>query len=195
MTTQDIVIESIKLAGQIGIFTIASYWIQKQIDKSSQKRLEEFKTTLSLLSTKVTTLHNKRFKVIEEMYSRIVDLQISMLRLTNPIKFAEDYQKELEKLTLESNESFQNFNIYFEKNRFYFNDFTCGILEQIRKVNHAAIWDFNEHRIYEGSEVEDRKLIKEARQKMLKAYDLIKDEIPKLRESLDNDFKKILIVD
>ncbi len=62
----EIIVEIFKLIAQLGLFSIASYWIQKQIDKSSQKRLEEFKSTLTFLNTKFTKLHEKRFIVIEE---------------------------------------------------------------------------------------------------------------------------------
>ena len=38
----------IKIGSEIGIFAIAAFFIQKLIEKSANKRLEEFKSTLSL---------------------------------------------------------------------------------------------------------------------------------------------------
>lgn len=195
MNTQEILLELSKLLSQLGLFGIASYWIQKQVDKASQKRLEEFKSTLNLLNTKFTKLHEKRFIVIEQMYSRVVDLQIAMLKLTNPVKITIDHEAEMEKLIIDSNECFQNFSSFFEKNKIYFNDITCGLMEEILKTVHEAIWDFNEHRMYKQLEVDDKQIIKEARQNMIKAYNSMKDELPKLRQNLEKDFRQILNVD
>ncbi len=195
MTSKELISEGFKFLSQIGIFGLASYWIQKQIDKSSQKRLEEFKSTLSLLNTKFTKLHEKRFEVIGEMYTRVVDLQVAMLKLTNPVKFTENYEKEIDILISNSNNCFQNFNSFFERNRIYFNDTTCLLMDEIRKTFHVAIWDFNEHRMYKQMGEDDRQVIKEAHQKMIKAYKSMKDDIPKLRQNLETDFKKILNVD
>ena len=195
MTIQQIIIELSKLISQLGLFGIASYWIQKQIDKSSQKRLEEFKSTLALLNAKSTKLHEKRFGVIEEMYSLIVDLQMEMLKLTNPVKFTSDYEAEMEKLIVDSNTYFQNFSSFFEKNKIYFNEITCGLMEEIRKTIHEAIWNFHEHRMYKQMGEDDKQILREARQNMIKAYNSVKDDIPKLRQNLEKDFRQILSVD
>jgi len=84
MTSDQLIIEVGKLLGQLGLFGIASYWIQKGIDNSASKRLEEFKSTLNLIHAKETTLHEKRFLVIEELNGKLVDLDYAMRTLTPP---------------------------------------------------------------------------------------------------------------
>ncbi|MDL5512934.1 hypothetical protein QSE00_13990 [Arenibacter sp. M-2] len=75
----------IKIVSDLGIFAIAAFFIKKLIENSANKRLEEFKSTLSLIQSKQTVLHNKRLEIIEKLYGYIVDLNSSMYNLTNPV--------------------------------------------------------------------------------------------------------------
>jgi hypothetical protein len=75
-----------KIGSEIGIFAIAAFFIQKLIEKSANKRLEEFKSTLSLLQSKQTSLHNKRLEIIEKLYNKLVELNNAMEKLTTPFK-------------------------------------------------------------------------------------------------------------
>lgn len=194
MTTQEIIIPLLQSFTQIIIFGVAAYWIQKQIDKSSQKRLEEFKATLTLLNSKSTKLHEKRFLVIEELYSKLVDLEISMQRLTTPLKFTADYEKNEIKLLNESDNNFQDFNLYFEKNKIYFTDSTCKEIEGIRKIIYEAILGYNEHRLFDKDEV-DREFFLTSRKKMITAYNAVKDDIPILKSNIEIQFRNIMLVD
>lgn len=195
MSTNQIILEALKILGQLGVFGIAAYWIQKQIDKSSQKRLEEYKSTLFILQSKGTSLHEKRFEIIESLYAKLVDLEISMMNLTNPVKFTNDYKSTQAALVEKSYDDLQSFHFYFEKNKIYFNEATCKFIDDIQNAFYGAMGDYNYHRILEAHEETDRELIKDARQRMMNAYKSVKDEIPKLRTVLENEFRKILVVD
>jgi hypothetical protein len=195
MTTTEFITEVLKVLGQIGVFGIAAFWIQKQIDKSANKRLEEYKLTLSLLQAKGTSLHSKRFEVIETLYGRLVELEFSMKTLTNPVKFTPDFEKHESDLVEKSNQAFQSYHIFFEKNKIYFSDDTCRMIHEIRDAFYNAIWNYNEHRMLKTHQVDDREMLKEARQNMMKSYKSVKDDIPKLRAELECEFRKILLVD
>lgn len=194
MTTQEIIQEVIKLATQVGIFGIAAYWIQKQIDKSSQQRLEEFKSTLSLLSSKGTKLHEKRFHVIEELYSKLVDLESSMIKLTHPVKFSNDYEKQEIDLLNTANAKFQDFTVYFEKTKIYFNPITCNQIEIFREEIREAFMNYHEHTLFKKDEV-DKETFISARKKKMVAFQSMTNDIPSLKNNLELDFRKIMIVD
>jgi hypothetical protein len=195
MTASEITIEIIRILGQVGIFGIAVYWIQKLVDNSASKRLEEYKASLSLLESKETGLHSKRLEIIESLYSRLVELNSSMSTLTNPVKFSPtDYQKYEAELVSKANETFQSYHTFFEKNKIYFSESTCKLIHEIRDAFYQALWDYNQHKLFEAHGINDRKLISEAYQNLEKSYKSVKDEIPKLRANLENEFRRILAV-
>src|SRR5690554_66630 len=124
----------IKIVSDLGIFAIAAFFIKKLIENSANKRLEEFKSTLSLIQSKQTVLHNKRLEIIEKLYGYIVDLNSSMYNLTNPVKQTEKDFKEFEKeLTEKASECFNLFNSFYQKNKIYFNEQTCKIIDDLLK--------------------------------------------------------------
>lgn len=188
----------IKIVSDLGIFAIAAFFIKKLIENSANKRLEEFKSTLSLIQSKQTVLHNKRLEIIEKLYGYIVDLNSSMYNLTNPVKQTEKDFKEFEKeLTEKASECFNLFNSFYQKNKIYFNEQTCKIIDDLLKHFHQAFWDYNEHKFYEGIGVDvyDRKTVIESRKKMIAAYKSVKDEIPEARKKLEKDFRDLLKVE
>lgn len=185
----------LKIATELGVFTIAAFFIKKIIENSANKRLEEYKNTLSIIQSKQTSLHNKRSKIVEELYSKLVDLNNSMFILTNPVKQTEKDFKEYEaELTENASKSYNSLNIFFQKNRIYFNEKTCAIMDEILNEFHQAYWDYHEHKFYEGTGVTDRETIVDARKKMMDSYKAVKDEIPKIRKNLEEDFRSLLEV-
>jgi len=186
----------IKIASDLGIFAIAAFFIQKLIEKSANKRLEEFKSTLSVLQSKQTSLHNKRLEIIEELYSKLVELNNSMAILTNPLKQTnkdfEEYEKEL---TENASSSYNSFNSFYQKNKIYFNENTNKIIDEILNGFHTAFWDYNQFNFYKNTGVTDREEIIKSRKKMMDSYKSVKDEIPKVRKKLEEEFRKLLSVE
>ncbi len=185
--------EIVKWIGQLGLFGIASYWIQKSIDNSASKRLEEFKGTLSLMHSKQTSLHDKRLSVIENMYVKLVDLDYSMRTLTNPLKFDTANDAEV-KLIQGSNEKFQDFNMYFERNKIYFSAKTCEVLNNIREKFYLALWDYDQPRFLKSMQVDDGTVLRDAYLKAHDVYAQVKDDFPALRSDMEKEFREILNV-
>jgi hypothetical protein len=183
----------IKIGSEIGIFAIAAFFIQKLIEKSANKRLEEFKSTLSLLQSKQTSLHNKRIEIIEELYNKLVELNNAMAILTNPAKQTnkdfEEYEKEL---TENASSSFNSFNSFYQKNKIYFRENTNEIIDEILTGFNNAFWDYNEFNFYKKSGVTNQDEIIKSRKKMRDSYISVKDEIPKVRKKLEDEFRKLL---
>ncbi len=186
----------IKIFTDLGIFAIAAFFIQKMIENSANKRLEEFKSTLSIIQSKQTSLHNKRLKIIEELYEKLVNLNSSMAILTSPLKQTtkdfKEYEKELiEKASLSYNE----FNAFYQKNKIYFNENINQIIDEILGGFHKAFWDYQQFNFYKETGVTEKEHIIDARQKMTDAYKSVQNEIPKVRKKLEDDFRKLLNVD
>lgn len=191
----ELIKSAIQLLTQLGIFGIAAYYIQKQIDHSSQKRLEEFKSTLNLISNKGIKLHEKRLLVIEELYAKLVDVEIAMLWLTHPVKIAPSSPAEYEKNLLnDAVEKYSSFAQFYDKNKIYFNASLCTNIEVLRNTLNVTMINYNEHKLFTRDEV-GRETYVAARQKMLDAYKTVKDTIPALRNNLETEFRKILAVE
>jgi len=159
-------IESIiKVFGDLGIFAIAAFFIQKVIENSANKRLEEFKSTLSIIQSKQTSLHNKRLIIIEKLYGKLVDLNTSMAVLINPLKQTakdksfEEYEKEL---TEKAGLSYNAFNSFYQKNKIYFNENTNRLIDEILDEFNKAFWDYNKYNFYKEVGVNKIEQIKEA---------------------------------
>ena len=183
----------IKIGSEIGIFTIAAFFIQKLIEKSANKRLEEFKSTLSLLQSKQTSLHNKRLEIIEKLYNKLVELNNAMAILTHPLKQTnkdfEEYEKEL---TENASSSYNSFNSFYQKNKIYFKENTNEIIDEILEGFHTAFWDYNQFNFYKQTGVTNQDEIIKSRKKMRDSYISVKDEIPKVRKKLEDEFRKLL---
>lgn len=184
----------ISSASQVGIFGIAAYYINKNIETNSNKRLEEFKNTLYLLKTKELSLHDKRYGVIENLYANLVELDYSMRTLTNPLKlFAGDYENYENKLISEANEKFQVFNLQFEKNRIYFSIQTIDKIEIIRQEFYNSLLEYQRFKMFHKDTM-PAELLKKAHDSLEKSYERVKDKIPILRLEIENEFRSILQV-
>jgi len=189
-----IILELIKVLGQIGIFAFAATLIQKRIDHSAAERLEEFKASLNLMSSKETVLHNKRFLVIEELNSRLVDLDYAMRTLTFPLKFDPTEESEAQ-LFDSANNAFQVFNMFFEKNKIYFPIDTCKVLENIRQKFYDALWNYDQPRRIKGMMINDGgELLRQVQLRAIEVYQQVKDEFPVLREGFEKELRQILKV-
>ena len=183
----------IKIGSEIGIFTIAAFFIQKLIEKSANKRLEEFKSTLSLLQSKQTSLHNKRLEIIEKLYNKLVELNNAMAILTHPLKqTSKDFEESEKELTETASSSYNSFNSFYQKNKIYFKENTNEIIDEILEGFHTAFWDYNQFNFYKQTGVTNQDEIIKSRKKMRDSYISVKDEIPKVRKKLEDEFRKLL---
>lgn len=184
----------ISAASQVGIFSIAAYYINRNIETNSNKRLEEFKNALHLVNTKELNLHDKRYGVIENLYANLVDLDYSMRTLTNPTKISgvnhEDFES---KLMSDANEKFQIFNLQFEKNRIYFSIQTIDKIEIIREEFYTSLLEYQRFKIFHRDTM-PADLLKNAHDSLQKSYERVKDKIPVLRLEIENEFRSILQV-
>jgi hypothetical protein len=146
------------------------------------------------MSSKETVLHNKRFLVIEELNSRLVDMDYAMRSLVLPVKYDPTVESE-KNLFSEANNTFQKFNMYFEKNKIYFSVETCNIIENIREKFYTGLWDYSQPNRFKGVDLGDGgKTFKELMLKAVEVYGQVKNEFPVLRAGFEKELRQILSV-
>ena len=167
---------------------------QKEVDKE----LEEFKNSLDVLKQErnivFNSLHVRRSKIIEELYQKLVKLDGKLFNWTIPLKSGID-QKDLDeqekKQRLEVYKLLSDFNDFFVLNKIYFTSNTCNIIEDIKRDIQNIIRDYEEKDFFKAHGYRGKEL-GAAFQKATKAWDKVRNEIPKAKKVLEDDFRKML---
>jgi len=206
----------IELARDIGVFGIVAYIIQRIIDNSSNRNLEKYKQELNLTIRnyqltldsdlerykselnlhlgKQTSLHEKRLKIIDKMYKKLVHLDSAMRAMTSIQIVIEDAEQENHERVISAQKAFADYSNYFLFQQLYFNKASCDLLENIRKEYFSANWDlFDLKRIqsFTGAHLSE-KSYNNPIEKVQNASQRIQNDIPKTLETLREDFRKLL---
>lgn len=200
----------------IGVFGIAAFIIQRIIENSSTKKLEKYKqeldftirsyqltldtdlerykSELNLHLTRQTTLHDKRLTIIDEMYKKLVNLDSGMRAMTGIQPIYEDVEKENQERVNTAQKNFAEYNNYFLYNKLYFKKQTSDLLENIRKEYFSANFDFFQPKrlqSFTGGRATPEGY-KDALRTSQAASKRIQDDIPKILEKLEEEFRKLL---
>ena len=200
----------------IGVFGIAAFIIQRIIEHASTKKLEKYKqeldftirnyqltldtdlerykSELNLHLTRQTTLHDKRLNIIDEMYKKLVTLDSGMRAMTGMQLVFEDAEKENQERVTTAQTAFVEYNNYFLYHKLYFNKTISELLENIRKEYQSANFDYFEPKRIQSftggrPSSEGYRLAVETSQRASKR---IQDDIPKILEQLEEQFRKLL---
>ncbi|WP_417372143.1 hypothetical protein [Gelidibacter japonicus] len=163
---------------------------QNQIAKLKfDKEMETYKADLNLISTRQNLLHSNRSQIILELYQKLVELHNSMLDMTARMRLVtgKDQEtietEELERIN-KTGELGNNFFKFYQFNKIYFTSNICELIQEIQdglKESHSEysfrhLWGLPPSEMtYEMAK---------------KANDKVKDEIPKLMEKLEYEFRK-----
>lgn len=206
----------IEVLRDIGVFGVAAFFIQRLIENSSTKKLEKYKqeldftirsyqltldneferykSELNLHLTRQTTLHEKRLTIIDEMYKMLITLDSGMRAMTGMHLVFEDAEKENQVRVDTAQKAFADYNNYFLYNKLYFNKTISDLLENIRKEYFSANFDFFEPKrlqSFTGGQP-SREGYRAAVETSQAAAKRIKDDIPKILEQLEDEFRKLL---
>ncbi|MGN6399735.1 MAG: hypothetical protein ACTHMD_04740 [Flavisolibacter sp.] len=206
----------IELLRDVGLFSIAAFIIQKIIENSSTKSLEKYKqeldftirsyqltldtdlerykSELNLHLTRQSTLHEKRLTIIDEMYKKLVNLDSGMRAMTGMHLVYEDAEKENEERVNTAQKAFAGYNNYFLYNKLYFNKAISDLLENIRKEYFSANFDFFEPKrlhSFTGGQP-SREGYRAAVETSQAASKRIREDIPKILEQLEEEFRNLL---
>jgi hypothetical protein len=209
--------ELINLLKDIGVFTIASFFIQRIIINASNKRLDEhrqqlefatkgyqltldadlekFKSELRLQASKQTSLHDKRLTIIDQVYVKLVDLDSAMQEMTRPAHLVyEDAEKEKLERVKKAQDAFSSFNNYFLYHQLYFDKATATLLDTVRKEYYSANFDYFEPdrlRNFTGGRPSPDGL-EDAIDRSHNAGNRVRNEIPNILEKLEDEFRTLL---
>lgn len=207
----------LNLLKDVGIFSIASFFIQRMINGSADRKLEKYKHELDIATrlhqstldsslerfkgeialhlTKQTSLHERHLKIIDKMYKKLVELDSAMRDMTATMKFVfEDFEKEDAKRIERSQNAFNEYVNYFLLNKLYFTEDVCILLEKIATDYRSANWDYFEPQRLStftgGKPSADG--YKEAVRIARGASEKVATEIPKTLKLLEIEFKRLL---
>jgi hypothetical protein len=160
------------------------------------KGMEEFKANLQILNLerqiKYSRLHEERGKSIKETYELLIDLQEKLEYFTTIFQgpqWTTDHEREKGAI-----ESRANLYRYFQRNRIYYPEAICSLIDEILSVSHNIIVDMSVAKVtavdaYSGPE---RAL---AKKEWREANSKVSSEIGAARQKLQKEFKKILGVE
>jgi len=156
-----------------------------------EKQIENYKATLNLFNSKQIQLYSKQASIIETLYTYLTDVHWKMLDLTALLRnvTGKDDEtisaEELERVD-KTAEAGKIFFEYYRKNKIYFNQETCLLIESIQEKFRESHTDYSFKYLYglPPSEL-TYNMAKNANEK-------VRDEIPKLLKTLENDFRECL---
>lgn len=200
MSWQDI----FKEIGIIGIIAGLLTWLIKELgmniinknlkdyEQSLNQKSELFKKELSLIAQKANKLHEKRIERIEEIYSLLTDFHNDMQNLiswkiTTGMSKEEIIEQEIVNINL-ANDSGKKFFDYYSKNRLYFNQETCELIDEIIKLLKGSHNDFSYKYLFNLSP-------DMSYQNIQRANENIREKVPRVKKALEDNFRKIIGVD
>lgn len=178
------------------IFLIIIYLGKLAIEKFTTVSIEKFKYETQLENEKsmvvYSRLHSDRAKVIRELYVLLVDAVNSLISLAKPLQLAGEPKKE-EKFKIVV-DKYNEFLKYYEHNKIFFSSQLCIMVDDIINKLRDPILDYET--FYpawkESVEVDDRKNAHDFHKELTKAWGKIKDDIPPVKEKLENEFRSII---
>lgn len=190
------------LIGYIARGAITSYFnkqeqdFQGEIDKEVQrfqndldKELQRVQTELEKEQIVFSGLHEKRAEIVSEFYAKMDEFDEDMRSVVHPAFDNEDepMQENIEAAA----ESGEEFRRYYKKKKIYFPSEICETTEELLSEYNEMFHDFAIFRVHdqENSPLNANKRL----DTWVEKWDsLTEDEIPKLREELENHFRELL---
>lgn len=213
----DIVNDLFPILKDLGIFGLIVWGIQKIISNSSEKKfadyksyidmqlmsyknqydkqIEEYKSQLKFLNDRLGALHSERLKIIKELNDRLVKLNSAMVRLASarPVDPDKNKDREIEQqVHSNAQTAYAEYNHFIMYNKIYFEKPFADKLLKIRDEYFNAHWDFFEFKWFENSSSVDEESYRTSRRKVIDALRLIREDIPKYIDEIEDDFRLLL---
>jgi hypothetical protein len=183
---------------EMGKITAVSETIENntRVIESIKRDIDISKITYQI---KYSKLHERRMVVIEETYSKVITLNISLQDYMAPFQQSksgkqEDFEAEQKKKQQKAFDSFQDLNLFYHNKKLFFDQSTKEKMEQLLKIVRDKIWDFTGPDRMKSYGIEHKDL-KDEYKKRSDASDYIFDEIPKMLDALEKELQKVLGID
>ncbi len=146
------------------------------------RKVQEVKTEFIKMSNehqiRFSKLHEKRAEVISELYSRLYDYYWAVCAFLRNFHNTKPDEKDFKELDDKS----YKFSDYFHKHRIYFNKDLCSKIDEIIPTLYSAYVPL------ERRDSNDNHLNEDWNE----CAEIVQKEYPKIKESLESDFRKIL---
>lgn len=204
MVINSIIDATVFLVEELGVFAIGTTvigWVAKDtINKYFEKELSKYQeeidkelkrhqAELDKEKHQFSQLHNERAKITAELYSKFVEFEEDMRSLTSPMEYPDDPSKDEQlKTAAESGNEFINF---YMKNKIYFPSEICETIEELNEEMQSIYNKFGIYRPFEArpGDPHDTGEWHDAWKSVTD------DEIPELKEELEDHFRDLLGVD
>mgnify|MGYP000843947090 CR=1 FL=1 len=174
---------------------LIGYFINKKFkayEVELQNNAETHKKYLEELYYKASKLHDKRLKIISSLYGNIVELDLAMKDMTNRYKLVsgieEQDDKDEKNRIEEAGDSYSKFYYGYIKNKIYFSEATCLLLDKLKDEYWNSYWDYTYTKRFGDQGFEFNY------QLAIKASNKVQQDIPPVLRKLESDFRKIINV-
>lgn len=169
---------------------------EKELDIKSQEYqaalnadLESHKAKLNIEHTQYLKLHEKRLEIMTELYQRISTLDSAMITLTARMKPLPEgqtpQQQDWEHMNV-AHEAYTYLHAYYEGHKIFFNEVNCDLLDKLIEKYREGFFDGTVRQRIGTSDPE----FTSASAK--KASETVREHIPPIRKSLEDEFRATL---
>jgi uncharacterized membrane-anchored protein YhcB (DUF1043 family) len=204
MVVDSIIGAAVFLIQELGIFAVGatvigwvardviSQYFEKELNKYQaeiDKELSRYQAELDKEKLQFSQLHNKRAKITAELYEKFVIFEEDMRSLTDPIEHEDSPPKdEKRRKAAESGNEFRNF---YMKNKIYFPSEMCETIEDVDEEMHSIYTEFGILKPYQSRPGDPQ----DPNQWLDSWKRLTEEDIPELKEELENHFRELLGVE
>lgn len=168
---------------------------KKELNAESKLFQNELDTRLNLFNIKYSKLHNDRGEIIKKLYAKLVKLNSSMEILVTPLKSIDDtktFDEHEKVLITNAAESYSSFFEFYQINKIFFQEDIAKVIDEILDVFKKAYFNYNDYGFFlKVKHIDDSEIIK-SRRKMRDAYSSVKNDIPKVKKKLEDEFRELL---
>lgn len=153
-------------------------------EAATERLLDEHKTRFS-------KLHAARANAIKQLYRSLITLEEEVGAAIRPFRSAGTTAADEEKQRHAASVAYSNFSRLFTKNRIYFTEHDCGLIEKLRDQAKKAYIDYTTYDVLPDETMDVKERIEE-RKLQAEAYKAMVESFPKLRQELEKEFRKTL---
>ena len=159
--------------------SLTAHLLSKDIETFKQKLIEDQK--------KFGSLHEKRAKVIEDLYSKLIDFIGAAESFSSLAEWQGEPSKEEKAILL--GDKAGDFREYYLKNKIYFNKSICEKVDSLFGEIYKKTLIYRMHLAHKKDGVGDSKHLFDS---WIEAWNFMKDKTPILLETIESEFRSIL---
>ncbi|MDT6960143.1 hypothetical protein QTN24_01415 [Cupriavidus sp. SZY C1] len=163
--------------------------LKAKYDSAAERLKNELQLKAGEHQVRFSKLHERRAEVIAEAYRLLVvalwdvESALAPLQLANDVPLKEKYNAAYNKLV--------DFYRYFDVHKLYLPPETCKTLDGMFANIRSTLVRFGTYLQLDNAHLPEH-VYKEKMEQQLSAWHLIRDEVPKARESLESELRSLL---